>query len=205
MIDRAARNTLERLAAQFPVIGVTGPRQSGKTTLCRAVFPEKRYITLDDRQMRALAESNPKDFLRAFPDGVIIDEAQKAPDLFDAIKEIVDTSPYEPGKYILTGASQFRQREKMTDSLAGRASFLELLPFSVQELKEADLLSEDPYDLIFNGQYPPLYDPERNYITKDWFKSYIDTYIDLDVKNRINEENVTTFKKFISLCAFNSG
>lgn len=176
MIHRIAEGTLKRLASQFPVVGVTGPRQSGKTTLAKAVFPNKKYVTFDDRPMRELASSNPRDFLMAFPDGAIIDEAQKVPGIFDALKMEVDGKPTEPGKYILTGSRQFRLQSNMTDSLAGRAAFLKLLPFSVSELKAAGIMPETAYDMIYNGQYPPLYDPDKHFIPEDWYESYIDTY-----------------------------
>ena len=193
-VSRKAKDALLRLAGQFPVVGITGPRQSGKTTLAKMTFPEKKYVTLDDKELRALATSNPKDFLDAFPDGAIIDEAQKVPEIFDAIKLFVDNKKYEPGKYILTGSSQFKLKENMTDSLAGRASFLRLLPFSLSELKNSNLLPQNPYDLIFKGFYPPLYDSEKHFIPDDWFESYIDTYLDLDVKGHITATNISTFK-----------
>lgn len=205
MIDRAAKEALLRLASQFPVVGVTGPRQSGKSTLTKAVFPDKRYVTFDDRTMRELASSNPSDFISAFPDGAIIDEAQKVPEIFDALKMHVDSSEFTPGKFILTGSSQFRLKQNMADSMAGRVSFLKLLPFSVKELKDAGLLPENPYDMIFKGQYPPLYDPEKHFIPEDWYESYIDTYLDLDVRDQINADNLSTFKKFIQVCAVYSG
>ncbi|MBQ2552456.1 MAG: ATP-binding protein [Treponema sp.] len=205
MIERIAKEALLRLAAQFPVVGVTGPRQSGKTTLAKAAFPHKKYVSFDDRTMRELAASNPRDFIAAFPDGAIIDEAQKVPDIFDAIKLHVDSTRALPGKYIVTGSSQFRLRANMTDSMAGRAAFLRLLPFSVKELKTADVLSDNPYDIIFNGQYPPLYDKEKHFIPDDWYESYIDTYLDLDVRDQINPGNLSTFKKFIQICALRSG
>ena len=113
MIERIAKEALLRLAAQFPVVCVTGPRQSGKTTLAKAVFPHKKYVSFDDRTMRELAASNPRDFIAAFPDGAIIDEAQKVPDIFDAIKLHVDSTRALPGKYIVTGSSQFRLRANM--------------------------------------------------------------------------------------------
>ena len=205
MIERIAKEALLRLAAQFPVVCVTGPRQSGKTTLAKAVFPHKKYVSFDDRTMRELAASNPRDFIAAFPDGAIIDEAQKVPDIFDAIKLHVDSTRALPGKYLVTGSSQFRLRANMTDSMAGRAAFLRLLPFSVKELKTADVLSDNPYDIIFNGQYPPLYDKEKHFIPDDWYESYIDTYLDLDVRDQINPGNLSTFKKFIQICALRSG
>ncbi len=205
MINRTAKEALLRLASQFPVIGVTGPRQSGKSTLTKAVFPDKKYITFDDRTMRELALSNPSDFIAAFPDGAIIDEAQKVPEIFDALKMHIDSSEFKPGKFILTGSSQFRLKQNMTDSMAGRVAFLKLLPFSVKELKDADTLPSNPYDIIFDGQYPPLHDPEKHFIPEDWYESYIDTYLDLDVRDQINAENLSTFKKFIQVCAVHSG
>ena len=205
MINRTAKSALLRLASQFPVVGVTGPRQSGKSTLTKAVFPEKRYVTFDDSTMRTLAESNPSDFIQAFPNGAIIDEAQKVPGIFDAIKMHVDSIPFTPGKFILTGSSQFRLKANMTDSMAGRAAFLKLLPFSVGELKDANTLPENPYDMIFKGQYPPLHDPEKHFIPEDWYESYIDTYLDLDVRDQINPGNLAVFKKFIQICALYSG
>lgn len=205
MIKRNAYDVVMRLAGQFPVIAITGPRQSGKTTLAKMAFPDKRYVSFDDKNMRELAASNPGDFLKAFPDGAVIDEAQKVPELFDAIKITVDTGEYMPGKYILTGSSQFRLKENISDSLAGRIGLVKLLPFSIQELNRAGLLSDDAYDFVFNGFYPPLYDKEKRFIRDDWFENYIDTYMDMDVKDQINPSNVNAFRKLIQLCATRSG
>lgn len=205
MIQRKAYATLMRLAEQFPVVAITGPRQSGKSTLTQAAFPNKKYISFDDKNYRELAKSNPVDFLKAFPDGLIIDEAQKVPEIFDAVKLIVDKQNYAPGKYILTGSSQFRLRENITESLAGRVGLLKLLPFSLQELKDADLLPEDPYDIFFKGFYPPLHDSAKHFNLDDWFENYIDTYLDLDVKDQINPSNLNAFRKFIQICALYSG
>ena len=146
MIPRSAKETLIRLSSQFPVVCVTGPRQSGKSTLTQATFPEKQYISFDDANIRNLAESNPTDFVMAFPDGVIIDEVQKVPSLFDAIKLDVDRNGGVPGKFILTGSSQFRLKKNMSDSLAGRAAFVRLLPFSILELKQEGRLPENPHE-----------------------------------------------------------
>lgn len=205
MIKRKAYAALMRLAEQFPVIAITGPRQSGKSTLTKYAFPDKKYVTFDDKNIRELAKSNPGDFLKAFPDGVIIDEAQKVPEIFDAIKLIIDKGDYVPGKYILTGSSQFRLKQNITDSLAGRVGLLKLLPFSMEELKEAGLLPDEAYDIFFKGFYPPLHDEEKHYYLDDWFENYIDTYLDLDVKDQINVDNVSAFRKFIQVCALYSG
>ena len=205
MIKRDASESVLRLAGQFPVVAITGPRQSGKTTLAKMVFPEKSYVSLDDKRMREIAMSDPGSFLKAFPEGAIIDEAQKVPELFDAIKLSVDNSKYTPGKYILTGSSQFRLRENITDSLAGRIGMIRLLPFSIEELRKDGSLSGDPYDHVFNGFYPPLYDSSRHYLRDDWFENYIDTYIDLDVKDQINPSNISAFRKLLQICATRSG
>lgn len=205
MIKRKAYDALERLAKQFPVVAITGPRQSGKTTLAQAAFPQKRYVSMDDKNLREIARSNPGDFLKAFPEGAVIDEAQKVPELFDAIKLVVDNDEYSPGKYILTGSSQFRLRENISDSLAGRIGIIKLLPFSIEELKEENLLTEDAYDYVFNGFYPPLYDQAKSFMRDDWFENYIDTYIDLDVKDQINPSNLNAFRKLMQICAIRSG
>lgn len=205
MIRREAGEALSRLAAQFPAVAVTGPRQSGKTTLAKMVFPDKRYVSMDDRRMREIAASDPGDFLKAFPDGAIIDEAQKVPGLFDAVKLAVDSGPYVPGKYVLTGSSQFRLKENITDSLAGRIGLIHLLPFSISELKNEGMLSDNAYDYAYNGFYPPLYDKDRHFLRDDWFENYVDTYIDLDVKDQINPSNVGAFRKLLQVCAARSG
>ena len=205
MIERTAKDALQRLASQFAVIGITGPRQSGKSTLAKMAFPEKRYVSFDDKAFREMAAANPMDFLLAFPDGAIIDEAQKVPDIFDAVKYYVDQGTYTPGKFILTGSNQFNLKQNMTDSLAGRAAFLKLLPFSIDELKDHNLLGNNVYETIFKGFYPPLRDPEKHFTLEDWFNSYVDTYIDLDVKSQINYSNLSVFKKFIQICATYSG
>ena len=114
MIKRAAKDTLQRLSSQFPVVGITGPRQSGKTTLACETFPEKKYVSFDDKFMRELASGGPADFLMAFPDGAVIDEAQKVPEIFDALKLLVDRQKWNPGMFILTGSSQFKLKQNMS-------------------------------------------------------------------------------------------
>ena len=168
-------------------------------------FPQKKYISFDDKSIRDIASANPKDFLLAFPKGAIIDEAQKVPEIFDAVKYFVDNQDFEPGKFILTGSSQFKLKENMTDSLAGRVAFLKLLPFSIGELKENQKLEQNPYHAIIKGNYPPLYDEKKNFILDDWFENYIETYLDIDVKEHINPSNISVFKKFIQICAVYSG
>lgn len=205
MIAREAAKTLLRLAEQFPVVAITGPRQSGKSTLAKMTFPEKECVSFDNLNMRMLAMDNPSDFLKAFPNGAIIDEAQKVPEIFDAIKEVVDTGNYEPGKYVLTGSSQFRLRANISDSLAGRVGLINLLPLSIQELSNAGYLSDEPYDYAFKGFYTPLYDSEKHFLRDDWFENYIETYIDMDIKDQINPSNIMQFRRFLTIVALHSG
>ena len=204
-INRTAHEALLRLASQFPVVGLTGPRQSGKSTLAKMTFPEKQYFTFDDKSLRDLAASNPKDFLLSFPNGAIIDEAQKVPEISDAVKFFVDNRDVAPGTFILTGSSQFRLKENMTDSLAGRVAFLKLLPLSIAELNTTEEIFETPYDMILKGFYPPLHDVRKHFVREDWFESYIDTYLDYDVKELINASNLSLFRRFIQICATLSG
>ncbi|MBR5940781.1 MAG: ATP-binding protein [Neisseriaceae bacterium] len=204
-IQRNAQHALLRLASQFPVVGITGPRQSGKTTLVRDVFADKKYISFDDKNMRELAAANPNDFIMAFPDGAIFDEAQKVPEIFDALKLHIDNTKWQAGKFILTGSSQFKLKKNMSDSMAGRAAFLTLLPFAVSELKNAKILPNNAYSLILKGNYPPLHDNEKQFISDDWYQNYIDTYIEKDVSELINIKNLMSFRKFIQICALYSG
>lgn len=205
MIIRQAAETLRKMASQFPAVGIIGPRQSGKTTLAKMTFPEKEYVSFDDADVYAAALKSPQDFLLAFPDGAIIDEAQKLPAIFDAVKFNIDGSKYQPGKFILTGSSKFKLHVNMSDSLAGRAAFLRLLPLSIAELRQANLLPEVVFDLILRGQYAPMYDVEKHFDSRFWYSAYIDTYIDLDVKHQINQSNVSVFRKFLQICAQYSG
>ena len=205
MIERLAKETLLRLSQQFPVVAVTGPRQSGKSTLVKETFPDKRYVSFDDITIRELAASNPRDFIRAFKDGVIIDEAQKVPELFDAIKLIVDSDEYTPGKYILTGSSQFKLKKNIKETLSGRIGIVNLLPLSIMELSRAGVLGSDAYDYAFNGFYTPFYDDTKHYDREDWFENYIETYLERDVAEAIKVSNLSQFKKFIQFCAIYSG
>lgn len=205
LVKRTAEEALSRLAGQFPIIAILGPRQSGKTTLAKDAFPNKQYLTFDDKRVRDIAQANPQDFIEALPSGAILDEVQKVPEIFDAIKLIIDRGEYTSGKFILTGSSQFRIRENISDSLAGRIGIITLLPFSIEELAQDNNLVNDPYSYVFQGFYPPLYDKSKHFLRDDWFENYIATYIDLDIKDQIKPSNVNAFHKLLQLCATMSG
>jgi len=207
MIPRVAEKTLHRYARGFPVICITGPRQSGKTTLAKLAFPKKQYFSLEDPDTLLLARSDPRGFLDQWPDGLILDEAQYLPEIFKYVKAMVDNDP-KPGRYIITGSQQFNLMEKITESLAGRASFLTLLPFSLSELALAakagsPLNAENPWELIIKGLYPSLYD--RDVSPQDFYSAYITSYVERDIRQLVNVKDLNTFQSFIKFCAARTG
>lgn len=198
MIHRTLTEHLQYLATKFPVVALTGPRQSGKTTLVENLFSSKAYVSLEDPDVREFATTDPKGFLNQFDDGVVIDEAQHVPQLFSYIQTRVDKSK-KAGEFILTGSQNFLLLEKISQSLAGRAAVMHLLPLSVQELSEAQLSLENPFALIQKGFYPRIYD--QDIAPLDWYKSYINTYIERDVRQIKNITDLSKFQLFIKLCA----
>jgi predicted AAA+ superfamily ATPase len=202
MIKRTAYNTIMRLAKGFPVIAITGPRQSGKTTLARSAFPDKPYLTLEDPDTRMLAESDPRGLLAGYPDGLILDEAQRSPQIFSYLQSFVDDH-LVPGKYVLTGSQQFGLMSGITQSLAGRVGMIQLLPFAMDELRSADKMPNNINRLMLYGMYPPFYD--RDLAPADWFPAYVNTYIERDVRQLINIRNLSAFQRFIRMCAARTG
>jgi len=198
MIRRDAQQTLLRLARGFPIVAITGPRQAGKTTLARMAFPDKPYVSLEDPDMRTMAESDPRGLLSRFPDGAILDEAQRAPGLFSYLQTLVD-SKIRPGMFVLTGSQQFGLLSGISQSLAGRVGLVQLLPFSISELAEARRLPRALDDLFFRGQYPPLHD--REFLPGDWFAGYVSTYVERDVRQLVNVRDLSTFQRFVKMCA----
>ena len=202
MIYRKLTATLQRLAKTFPVIAITGPRQSGKTTLAKAVFADKPYITLEDPAERAFAFEDAKGFLHRFRDGAIFDEAQRWPDLFSYLQGMIDEEPI-PGKFILTGSQQFGLLAGVSQSLAGRVGMTALLPLSISELPAASQSSQSLDTLIIKGSYPALY--MRDISPADWFASYIATYIERDIRQVLRVHDLSVFQRFVRLCAGRNG
>ena len=202
MITRTSTRTLHRLARGFPIVAITGPRQSGKTTLARQAFPGKPYLSLEDPDILALAESDPRGLLSANPHGAIIDEAQRAPQLFSYLQTRVDEKG-APGDWILTGSQQFGLLSGITQSLAGRVGMLQLLPFSLGELRDAGRMPPTLDELLVQGFYPPLYD--RPVASGDWFAAYVTTYVERDVRQLINVRDLSAFQRFVKMCATRTG
>ncbi len=202
MITRKAHSIILELAKGYPFIALTGPRQSGKTTLSRAAFPDKPYISLKDPDTREFAASDPRRFLARYPDGAILDEAQRCPELFSYLQTLVDMDG-RMGLYILTGSQQFGRLSGITQSLAGRVGMVQLLPFSSQELHAADKLPKNLDSFLYQGAYPPLYD--RPLSPAQWYAGYVTTYLERDVRQLINVRDLALFQRFLRLCAGRTG
>lgn len=196
MILRVAQAELINLASQYKAIAVIGPRQSGKTTLVRAVFPEKPYVSLENLEARSYALEDPKAFLNQFPDGAVLDEVQRTPALFSYLQQIIDESD-QKAQFILTGSNNFLLQQNITQSLAGRVGYLHLLPFSLSEIQ--DVAPAQIHELLFKGFYPPLYD--QNFEIQKWLSNYIKTYLEKDVRQLRSIKNLVVFEKFLRLCA----
>jgi len=197
MIPRVLQSVLEQLAAQYPIVTVTGPRQSGKTTLCRAAFPGKPYVNLESPDVRAFAQSDPRGFLATYAGGAILDEIQRVPDLVSYLQPIVDENK-APGRFILTGSQQFEVMTTITQSLAGRTALLKLLPLSLEELTGSAIdLGIDR--LLLTGFYPRIYDVGID--PTQALGDYVATYVERDIRQLITIKDLTLFEKFVRLCA----
>ena len=198
MIPRDAAARLAQLASYYPVVSVTGPRQSGKTTLCKAAFPELPYVTLEPLDVREFAMADPRGFLASFANGAIIDEAQRAPDLFSYLQEEVDQRP-TPGRFILTGSQQLALNASVTQSLAGRTGLLELLPPSWAELQRFPTAPTELFEVLWTGAYPRIFD--RQIPPHQWLADYVATYVQRDVRQLLNVGDLRAFMNFLQLCA----
>ncbi|MCP4602941.1 MAG: ATP-binding protein [Proteobacteria bacterium] len=203
MIPRHISSKIIELSKVYPAITLTGPRQSGKTTLAKVLFSDYAYENLENPDTRRAAEEDPRRFLsRHIHAGVVIDEAQRVPVLFSYLQDILDESG-QMGKFILTGSQNFLLLEKITQSLAGRVAIFHLFPFTQLELVQTNKLSEDLDTALFNGGYPVIFD--RAVPPTDYFPSYIQTYVERDVRTITNVENLGLFQRFLRLCAGRTG
>jgi len=198
MISRTLEKKLIELSGYYPVVVVTGPRQSGKTTLCRMVFPQKSYVSLEAIDTQEYARTDPRGFLKEYEQGAIIDEIQHAPDLLSYLQTELDANP-ESGRFILTGSQHFGLSQSISQSLAGRCGILVLLPPSLEELRAFPNASNDLFSVLFQGAYPRIFD--QNIPAHQWLADYTATYIQRDVRQVINVGDLQSFSGFLKLCA----
>jgi len=217
LIQRHLTSALRQAAQRYPIVTLTGPRQSGKTTLVRATFPMHPYISLEDPDRRAFALEDPRGFLRQFDRGAVLDEVQRVPDLFSYLQTNVDADD-TPGRFILTGSQNFLLMQKISQSLAGRSAILHLWPFTRSELLDRESLAprsigralprshttgDDLFDVMWRGFYPRIHDKQLP--AQDWLANYTRTYIERDVRQLLNVGDLETFGRFLRFCAGRSG
>lgn len=200
MIDRTLAAYAKQAFANYPIITITGPRQSGKTTLARAIFSDKPYANLEHPATRQFALDDPNGFLRQFPQGAVIDEIQRAPDLLSYLQVMVDDRR-ENSLFVLTGSQQFSLMKGVSQSLAGRTALLKLLPFSIEEVSAFGQFDSD--ELLFRGFYPRIYD--RKIPADQALGDYFETYVERDVRLLLNVRNRSLFQRFVQLCAGRTG
>ena len=205
MLPRRALTTLMSLARGFPVLAITGPRQSGKTTLARTAFPTLPYVNLEDPDTRELALADPRRFLQRHAEGAVLDEVQRAPALMSFLLGVADASP-TMGRFVLTGSQQFGLMDGIGQSLAGRVGMLTLLPLAQAELAaEAGSAKATLEQRLWLGSYPALHADHRQPQPAHWFACYVATYVERDVRQLLNIGNLLTFQRFLSMCAARSG
>ncbi len=201
-VQREIETAIQSLIGKYPILAVTGPRQSGKTTLLKNMFPKYQYVSLEDTNQRSFAQDDPVGFLKRYPEEVIFDEVQRVPHLFSYLQTIVDETK-QMGQFILSGSQNFHLMERITQSLAGRVAIFKLLPFDNSELKQVGLLQEDWKSLIIKGFYPAIYD--RDLDSAVFYSNYLQSYIDRDVTELTNVQDLRLFRNFLGLCAARIG
>lgn len=203
MISRHATKKLLQLVSQFKAVAVIGPRQSGKTTLVKSLFPAKPYVSLEDPDTRTYALEDPRGFLANYPNGAVFDEVQRTPELFSYLQGILDNNE-NPGQFILTGSNNFLLQQNISQSLAGRVAYLQLLPFTLGELyggESQDVPASD--QVLLEGMYPPIHD--RKIAPRDWYANYVRTYVERDVRQIKNISDLIVFERFMRLLAGRTG
>ena len=204
MIDRNIAPLLLKLASQYPVMTLTGPRQSGKTTLAKALFPDKPYVTLEDPDIRRFAGDDPRGFLAQYAGGAIFDEIQRAPELSSYLQGMVDANP-KPGQFILTGSQQFELMTQVTQSLAGRTGILRLLPLTLAEVQRFNkkVAAPDLPGTLLKGFYPRIHDQKLD--ASQALADYFSTYVERDLRQIAAVHDLQRFERFVRLCAGRSG
>ena len=202
MIPRQAATRILRLLQGFPIVTITGPRQSGKTTLVRALLPDKPYVSLETPSQREFARTRPAEFLRQFPAGAVIDEAQNAPELFSQMQGVVDASG-TMGLFVLTGSQNLSLLSNVTQSLAGRTALVELLPLSVAELRDAGRLDPRYASHLVKGFFPAVY--SRSLEPHEWLQGYLVTYAERDARQLAAIQDLGAFQRFLKLTAARTG
>jgi uncharacterized protein len=203
VINRHIYKAIREYQSKYPILALTGPRQSGKTTLLKKLFPDYRYVSLENPDARDFALKDPNGFLAEYNDQMIFDEVQQAPAIFSYLQTLVDSRPDRMGGFILSGSQNFHLMERITQSLAGRVALFKLFPLDVQELKDANLLAEDPFNQLLHGFYPALYD--RKISPGVFYSNYVQTYVKRDVTELMNVKDLRQFQNFLSLCAARAG
>jgi hypothetical protein len=196
MFKRNLSKLIEKAEEKYQIISITGPRQSGKTTLSKNIFSDYAYFNLENPLTREFAESDPKAFLDQ-EKKMVIDEIQRLPDLFSFLQVIVDED--KSRKFVITGSQNFLITEAVSQSLAGRVAIFKLLPLTLKEIQENKIKLGDIYQRLFSGGYPRIYD--RDLKPSDWYPNYIQTYLERDVRSIKSIKNLSTFQKFLGLCA----
>ncbi len=203
LISRHIVAAIEAMIPKYPIIALTGPRQSGKTTLLKSLFKGYRYVSLENPDSRNFAETDPNGFLSEYDHQVIFDEVQRVPALFSYLQSKVDEKSPETGIYVLSGSQNFHLMERITQSLAGRVAIFKLFPLDNQELQQAGLLAEDYLNQMVKGFYPAIYD--KDIPSKTFYSNYIQTYINRDVSELIAVRDMRLFQNFLALCAGRAG
>jgi len=201
-IKRTIAKEIRRRIEQYPILAVTGPRQSGKTTLLKTLFPDYAYVSLENPDYRSFAQEDPNGFLQQYANKTILDEVQRVPALFSYLQTTVDKSG-QMGQYILSGSQNFHLLQHITQSLAGRVALFRLLPLDTQELEQAKKLPVHYLEACIQGGYPAIY--HRSLNPTDFYANYIRTYIEKDVTELVNIRDINSFRTFLGLCAARAG